>query len=129
MSSTESVQSPEKFTGKVLGEILICLSFAAEGEKVRLDSGAEAGFLASLDCCPAGFGFHSKPEPLMPDAKEATRFMFSSEAASDLASPVRQQGKYNGFGVLHHTLLVADSPNCRCCTMTDQRAYLLQDRA
>ncbi len=107
MSSTESVQSPEKITGKVLGERPICSSFAAEGEKVRLDSGAEAEFLASLDCCPVGFGFHSKPEPLIPDAKEATRFIFSSEAASDLASPVKQQGKNSGFGMLHHTLLHA----------------------
>lgn len=73
----------------MLGEIRS--SFALDGEKVRLDSETEAGFLASLDCCPAGFGFHSKPEPLMPDAKEATRFILSSEAASDLASPVKQQ--------------------------------------
>ena len=43
----------------------------------------------------------------MPDAKEATRFILSSEAASDLASPVKQQGEYIGFGMLHHTLLQA----------------------
>ncbi len=42
----------------------------------------------------------------MPDAKEATRFILT-KAASDLASPVKQQGEYIGFGMLHHTLLQA----------------------
>ena len=69
----------------------------------------------------------------MPDAKEATRFILSSEAASDLASPVKQQGEYIGFGMLHHTLLQAGleqvHQTAKCSTRTDQSAYLLQDRA